>query len=628
MTTTHEVVHGIQGTSFSNPETCESPDAPKWFSEGTADGISHYLLSKRRPDVLEEYGPARNERRWDESLDSREVSISNEFTYQTGSFFRYLMETSEDASGNGLGILKDILTMHRSKLGSREGLLGGIEDAIKRQSGGRGLYQVLPEFLTEYGSYGVGRYKLDLSTPGSAAPMSHERWLDKSFGGCVDFNLTPGNTESRKLRVDDLAAECIHVTWSGFTVPVALQIFADGAKEDYGSLHLGEAVRKDADGTKYCYEATNGLAHRISLKMTQKCMMRRETSKVGSKSSQAEEVALWTSDFNLMGDGEAYFIMSNVALKPADTEEVSVTLIIGSVDTKSDGTSDKIRPRKPADGNPTQGGMTDPDKRLHAINGNEKRMLLDARSVFSESLGLSALEGIQGKGTIGKGVLTMVRGENYWIGFVGTSGKKKGKESALVIKNPAAFERSGYTDFMGGAIVGGGMVGGNEAKSCGYDTAAEVTLVEQNEKHMKFRIATDMFDMRRAMSAMSGSACGMMNAAHVERADFTVTLPYGKLYEGGSTIERGHPPGQDLYDNVEFLTGSNLGGIETSRQLAGLSPSGTAPGTPAGSSGAILDGNGGKAVERCACGCPRIARPPTDICMEQCIRVWNKCAAE
>jgi hypothetical protein len=631
---THEVVHAVQANGYNN-DGCGR--APKWLNEGTADGIAYYLASKRIPHAFDTYAWMRNTRRYDVSLDAREFSGATNlrYSYAAGSFFRYLIEATESGGASDLKIMKDMLTMPPSSVASRNGVIEGIDRVIKANSGGRGLYRVLPEFLTEYASYGGSRYKSSNYARDRSRDLTHDAWMDEAFLHCVDFFITPGASVKKQIKIRPLAGECVKVTWDGFTEPVALQFFAEGAGADFGALHMGEAVRSGVNAPRYCYDTTKGLSRRLARKMVEKCILKRGAQTVSREGSGAKKVASWTGDFNLFETGEAYFIVTNVAKTPTETKELEFDLVIGSLAAKKpDG--QHVTPRKPGGAaKPVERGMTNIDKRVHAISGSTDRVLFDGRSIFGDGEGIGFPEGVVVNPGEVTPVMTLVRGGDYWVGFAGARPGEAGfSDSALIFKDPSRFESG---DPMKGIIFSGGMIGKMFDEDCGYELPATIDVLEQSQERLRFSVSGDLFDPMRGMGLGGGmSGCSAMRAMWVEHAEFEVSLPYGPLYARDSGVTRAEPPGQEVYDESDFYNGPNFGGIETSHTLAteghptgGFSGGGGAGGGGGGGGAGGGGAGGGSVVEgACNCACPSAQNPPNPACMSQCIPQWAMCREE
>jgi hypothetical protein len=624
----HEVMHAVQSNGFDS-EGCGR--APKWLVEGTADAIAYYLASKRVPHAFDTYPWMRNTRRYDVSLDARQFTGATNlrYSYAAGSFFRYLIEATESGAASDLKIMKDLVTMPTSSVTSHNGVIDGINKVIKANSGGRGLYRVLPEFLTEYGSYGGSRYRTQHYGGGREGDLTTENWLDEVFLHCVDYFVEPGDVVKKKITLMPLAGECVHVTWANFKEPVSLQFFADDAGADYGALHLGEAVKGNAFGKEYCYDVTKGLSNRLARKMTEKCILKRGANELSGAGSPTKEVAAWTKDFPLLGTGEAYYIISNVAKEPTETKKLEINLLIGSIKAeKQDG--EHVKPREPgAAEKPVEMGMSDINKRVHAMNGAGDRILFDGRSVFGDGVGLGFLEGVAGAGNTGDGVFTLVRGGDYWLGWIGAGPNQPNfGDGAFILKDPSRIESG---NMMRGIIMSAGMMGMSLDEDCGYDIITVITPIEETPERLRFRVEADLFDTMRAMMAGGGEMpmCEVLRLGFVEHAVFEVALPYGALYAGDSRIARGHPPGQDVYDESDFYNGPNFGGIETSRSLVvdGPPPDDmfNSPLPGGGGSAAGGGGSGGALAGNCDCSCRNVKDPPSQDCVAQCAPQWAIC---
>ena len=630
----HEVVHAIQAAGMN----ANCANAPKWLEEATADGIAYYLLSKRKDDVFNRFDFARNDRRWDAPLDPGGVTASGTsptYRYATGSFIRYLLEASESGGNPDMRILRQILSTPNAQVRSRAGVLSTIDLAIENFTGDRDLYRVFPEFLTEMASYGGSRYRVShrgmasMATGASqAVPLDIHRWMKDRFRDCVEYSIQPGEAIPDTVEVRQLAGECVKVSWSGFTNPVALQFYAETTDDRQAHLHLGEAYRSDPNGVKRCYDdVTSKLGRRISMKMARKCILRRASHEVSGGGAPDSDTGLWTSDFNLVGEGFAYFVVTNIAKDPIETEDITFNLIVGALDVKSNGQND-MEPRDTSSSKPVRGGRTNINKRLHTMQAAGDRMLFDGRSIIGSSIGLGFFEGLPGMGNTGDGVMTIVRGGNYWVMFIGVGPNNiaSASDGAMIIKNPGALERGNPM----GALFSGGMIGQGQPLKCGREVLSKVTLIEQTPEKLVFRIQGDLFDMKRAMMAgATNDACLVLNAAFVERADFTVSLPYGRMYDGDSKISRSTPPGQEVYDDLEYLSGPVFGGIETGMSLAsfGSGPDPEPESDTGGTGGASsASSSGGVVSENCTCSCPDSAVPATAICKAQCRPTFAACS--
>lgn len=178
----------------------------------------------------------------------------------------------------------------------------------------------------------------------------------------------------------------------------------------------------------------------------------------------------------------------------------------------------------------------------------------------------------------------------------------------------------------------GGMRGLELDPECGYLPMARVELLEESEESVKFRLTADLFNP--LATAAGENECERLDQKFVERVEFEVSLPYGPIHSGGSEIKRGHPPGQEVYDDEEFPPGPFFGGILTSISLRdegfpepGEAGTGSEPGF-----GPSLGGNGGLggaggvfSFDSCDCACPAIDAVPILTCAQQCRREWLSC---
>jgi hypothetical protein len=518
---------------------------------------------------------------------------SREYSHAAKHLFRYLLEASGADGQSQQEIAAEFARL--GSVGSQEEFAVGLDALVRRHSGPgasgvtRGLFSVLPEFFTEYASYGAGRYLQEAPDPESGSsdpnPITAETWIEDVFSQCGVLNVSPGNTAFGDLALDPLAGACVRINWTGFTQPVALQLFAEGAGDNYGNLHIGEALHRGAGGAFSCYGHTNRLSNRIALPMNQKCMLRRGTQVVG-----VEKIATWTSGFNLRGSGTTYLIVSNVAKDAATTAPVEFRLIAGALAAAKIGGA-HIEPREvTVPGGEVGRGMTLMDSRIHAMAGGPDRILFDGRAIGGTGVETGFLDGMPGVQSGSGGLFTFVRGGDYWIGWMGDQpGAQDVENVGFIMKEPGRldamagmFEGSSPSTGLGGLaslgalgagtfqapIVAGGMMGIPGTAECGYQPAVTITPVEQSRYILKLRVSADLFDPMLTMSAGGAlSGCAALRNMHVELANFELSLPFGLFYESDTSISRGMPDGQEVYDETDFFDGPNFGGILSSRSI-------------------------------------------------------------
>jgi len=533
-----------------------------------------------------------------DQTDAHQISFppsAAEYGHAAKHFFRYLIDSSEADARSQQAIAAEFERL--ASLRSQAEFAGGLDALVQRNSElnasetPRGLFQVLPEFLTEYASYGGARYLHQLPDPenrnGDTGEITAEAWIEDVFLDCVVLDVSPGMIDFSDIILESLAGECVKISWTGFTRPVALQLFAEGAGRGYGNLHLGEALHRDAIGDLSCYGHTHRLANRIALPMNQKCMLRRGAQVIGG-----EEIATWTSGFNLLGSGSTHLIVSNVAKDAAETRPVEFRLVAGALSaTKVSGTH--IEPREiTALGAEIGRGMTLMDSRVHTMVGGPDRILFDNGSIAGTGVETGFLENMPGGQSGAGGVFTFVRGGDYWIGLMGDrSGAQDIENVGFIMKEPGRLDTTAnmpqglsqpmgmgglpsFGGLGGGAfqppIVAGGMMEFPGTVECGYQPAVKVTPMERSRYTLRFRMSADLFDPMKMMTAGgSASGCSALRHMHVEFADFEVSLPFGLFYESDVEISRGSPSGQEAYDKIDFFDGPNFGGILSSRSIFG-----------------------------------------------------------
>lgn len=598
----HELVHAIQEGAGKNSLCLDNPN---WISEALAEGISAYLLSKRDRNALRDHKWARNERNYSVSL----VERAENYNYESGSFIRYLIEATETNGVSDLALPNDIIrSLTASDVTSRTRVIDALDVIVRRHSGGRPLAMILAEFHAEYGSYSA-RY--DTASP---------TWMRRSFGRCVEYNLTPGQSLTQTIRITSNAARCIIVRWALFEQPAALQLYLAGEGADEGNLHVGEAVRASSTlaATKYCWSVTKAVSNRIARDAETKCILRRGAVQQHADGSMTS-VNGWTSDFNVDGDGAVFLTITNANEKLSTTEEVEINLTIGTNLVKDESEA-SLPPRKKAP-NPVKDGRTLMDSRVHALAGGPGRLLIDGRSVSGGGLDDGFLEGSPGAGEI-DGAAVVVRTGEYNVILI---------KDKTGFPNGAAIMREPDGSFSG-AITTLGMKGMPEFPSCGFKIPAELTIREQTKEKLSFRVSGDVFNMSRETLSGQGNLCDRLRTAHVEYKEIDVSLPWSANYDGTATIERAYPPMQDIYDEREFRSGPSFGGIETSRSIVfgddtsddfdndepEQTPSSTSPTGSTTSNMPSLS---------CTCLCPGFVHPITEPCFGKCEPVLRQCTA-
>lgn len=148
---THELLHAVQAAGFGRGPECSYPDHLKWLKEGSADGFAFYLLSKRSPGVFKRNVQSRNTRAYSNPLYNDEKGTA----YNSGSFFRYLVEATETGGNSNLQIVKEVIAgIQPDEARSGQDVLGALDRIVQKHSNNRPLALVYAEFLTELGSYG------------------------------------------------------------------------------------------------------------------------------------------------------------------------------------------------------------------------------------------------------------------------------------------------------------------------------------------------------------------------------------------------------------------------------------------------------------------------------------------
>jgi hypothetical protein len=252
--------------------------------------------------------------------------------------------------------------------------------------------------------------------------------------------------------------------------------------------------------------------------------------------------------------------------------------------------------------------------------------------------------------------MTFVRASNYWVGFMSSADRSSNEpDGAVIIKDPGrqqgfgGFGAPGGVSGMGGfggmgmamaiAGIGGDQQGsmimtagvvGFEMSECGYDAAAKVEFLERSEDRLWFRVSGDLLDFRKLMTAgmAEASMCEGMREAFVEHADFTVTVPFGDLYNPKHGISRSRLPGQGVYEK-EFPEGSSLGGIATSMSLVAVAdPASPEPESTDSGSGAPSGRSGAAMSESCKCTCENNLPVAPAACPDACLTSPPSCTPD
>lgn len=626
----HELIHAIQAAADS-PWDCIAAGGggvgtanSSWIAEATANGISHYLIWKRVPNLLEIYNLARLERYYSKPL----YDTAEKYTSQSLIF--YLMEATEVDGKSDLSLAVDILTKFtaaaaQTRDGTLRKLASIVEDHSKIDSHKRPFALTFAEFLTEYASYS------------NRHGISEAEWMQRGFHDCAEYALTPGSVDTIEIIVSPNAARCIKVDWSGFSQAVALQFLLEGTEDQIGSLHLGQAsyhaqVPSSDEGSlvteikntdAYCYDVTSRLDNRLSRPASEKCMLRRGAQLIDQAGGTDKHSATWTSDFNLggvgnvAGNGHAYFILTNAAEDITTTKKATVTLSIGT-NMALDKNGASLAPRTSSEV-PAKAGRTLMDSRVHAIGGGPGRVFFDGRSIFGDGIDLGFLEAVPGSEEIDAGG-TIVRSRKYMIMLA--KDKAGFPNQAAIIRDPQT---------SGGQLVTTlGTKGSSSMPSCGYQVPASLELLSTSGDVLHFVVSGDMFNFTpsKMMAAGPNGFCATLRATHVEYASIEVSLPFPALYDGTVRVSRISPPMQEIYDDLEFPSGPSFGGIATSRSLlsGGGAPSDseTEPASNAPDGPTSPSGNASSAVQ-CICHCPSIVSPSNTTCVDQCAPTLQIC---
>lgn len=346
---------------------------------------------------------------------------------------------------------------------------------------------------------------------------------------CKPVNLTPGSSQTVSLEVRRNAGACLKVSWTNMT-SAGLQIYLEGDTSVVGSLHMGETLRDDntTNGVKRCFDVVSPLSHKLSKRSDLKCILRRGAKKV-SASGAVTTVVGWTSDFNMTGNGTAYFILTNASKDMLKSKLRDVKLTLGSALVKS-AKSGAMPPRQ-KQSKPVQNGFTHPSTRVHAMAAGPAYMLIDGRAIFDKGIQSSYLGDMAGASEIDAG-FAMARIKDYSIFLIKD---KTGKpDSAMIMKDRAG---NGVVTTLGGPNM-------PALPSCGYEIPPTLTISENTKERLVFKVSGDMFDLSQQSmmrAVRSGQNCAMMQQLHVEHRSFEVFLPYGPNYDGKARIERAMP---------------------------------------------------------------------------------------
>jgi hypothetical protein len=677
VTIMHEIMHLVQQRGHT--ANC---DARGWLNEGMANAVSHYIASKHRPRAFRA-----NALYWDRRDYSVDLALSTlpdgpednpnarkaRMSYATGSFFRYLMEAAEGSTQDGLKLARMITTEISARDASVDRWTIDRLSELLMTHYGRDLSLILPEFLTEYGSYG-GRYRAN-------SWRSHARWINRAFDGCVEITLDAARPiQEVDLEVMVNAGECLDVRWNGFSQPVGLQFYAEGS--DLDGLHLGQAVRaRPATGSPQgCYDATKKLPQRIKRPMRQKCMLKR-----GRMVLDGADVATWTSDQPLSGgaakafhSGRGLYVFSVVDKgfhSPVTLRSFKLTVGANLVTlTTEDNEQNQAQPPEPAsaESQPIQQGRAKVKQRVAAHHMAPDRHLIDGQSThqggeaFGYMEGMRALSDAEGDQPtvmvpLGDYTLFLVDlpgatpngGEASAVGTSGNSDEvfrgvfviaKDTAQSNALMQSMSRPGMPGLDAFAAMGALGSPIANGVEFNAvrtpivtdegelvqktvsrCDVVNTAAITSGDLSPG-LVVAGAMDLFDFTQIGAAMA-DICAVLEAGFDRRVSFRIHLPYRKQYMA-RTILRHRSPAQEIYDTQEFLDGPNFGGVATAEYYAlaalkGELDSADGPGGPGGG------GSGAGAALGCACStCPGEESLPTAQCLQICAPQWAGCGAK
>lgn len=616
----HELFHVVQAAQGleTRPGLDRCDLIHHWVREGMADAMALQLTSERFPDyrpglsddiALNFYGL----RSMSLSLPQPPTPTASDLrNYRASSFWRHLADRYHGGSHAFYAPYLDLPETnagrddwlnHADILVSRDAAVTVAPE--QRQASRNGLYLTLPDFYTEYATWGTEKFPWI----GDAA------WMKQAFAPCQTVTLDATTSRSQPLTFADMlpfSARCVRVKVTGVQVGQRFSVvpmtgpLGNGLADE---LHLGRA-RSSGLKTFNCFQDFS--VKRLGQTLHPGCLFKPFTGTDGG-------VRVWQAEADEPAPGRAPEYLWVLSWVPADasdrqlTRRAAPTLVLGLDVTTLTSTLPPSPPVRSTTGAPVRKravgtvNLDPPDsaQEVLPLRGAEQTGLTGDLNLGKLAFGVQDL----GMGALNRAAQDATDGDLYAlsvsladvsfgpVSFGGLSAVQENFESGgdFLGINPERAINFGQTGTFRASVLGGNNQASESPMSRLYITPPG----PDGLPGPGLTLNVTQFDRAALVVRFSGAVCSVPwpppptrpLAEHLKAAcattypvSGTIVKPHAFVYSRAQALTVGDTPGTRLYrQDLQAFLGAALPGLTPLPGVGG--GSGTGSGSSGGGSG-------------------------------------------
>lgn len=634
----HELFHVVQNAQGleTKPGLDRCDLLHHWTGEGTADALSLHLTRERFPD----YRPSLSDdiglnfyglRSMSLSLPQPQTPTASDLrNYRASSFWRHLADRYH---GGNYAFYARYLDLPETNAG-RDDWLNHADILVSRdasvtiapeqqQAGRNGLYLTLPDFYTEYATWGTEKFPW----------IGEAAWMKEAFAPCQTVTLDARTNRSQTLTFPDMppfSARCVRVKVTGVQVGQRFSVvpmtgpLGNGLADE---LHLGRA-RSSGLKAFNCYRDFS--VRQLGQTLHPGCLFKPFTGTDGG-------VRVWQAEADEPAPGrppEYLWVLSWVPADASDrqlTRRASPTLVLGLDVTTLNSTLPPSPPAPSTTGAPVRKrtvgtvNFEPPDgaQELLPLKGAEQTGLtgdlnLSKLAFGVQDLGVSALNRTMQDATDGDLYSLAVSLADVSFGpvsFGGLTAVQENFESDgdFLGINPERAIKFGQTGTFRARVLGG-----NNQRSESPMTRLYITPPGADGlPGPGLTLNVTQFDRAALVVEFSGAVCSVPwpppptrpLAEHLAAAcartypvSGTIVKPHAFVYSRAQALTVGDTPGTRLYrQDLQAFLGRAMPGLNT---LPGMTGQPIPGGGNSGAAGGGTGGGAGSGVAGSTGACP------------------------